>query len=197
MSSTRNEPPRGRATRRYSSSSRTSSSRSSRSRSSRSSRSDSRSSSYSSSSCSSRSPVSRSRRSPPPPLYKVLVTGLTKNVNKEHLQEIFHPVKTVEFLRDKETGTPGGSAYVFYVDLRQARKAVQYLNGAQIDGQEVACAITDLPPVRRLPSPQRKDYGKNSRDERSYPASRRRMSRSRSPRRRRSSYDRSSPARRR
>ncbi|KAI8818513.1 uncharacterized protein EV422DRAFT_170250 [Fimicolochytrium jonesii] len=165
-STTSRSPERGRSTRRSRSRSRSpsrSSSRSSYTRSSYSrsrSRSVSRSLSRSLSRSRSRSrslsrSKSRSRsRSPPasPPqksvrpvetrTTKVVATGLTKNVNKEHLLEIFGhygELKGVEFTEG--LGPERGRAFIIFNELAPAQKACRYMDGANIDGLDITCSI--------------------------------------------------------
>lgn len=117
-----------------SSSSPSSSSDSSRSRS---------SSSSSSSSRSSRSPHARGgdRRRSPSPICKVHVNRLTKNVNKNHLIEIFKHygnVKYVDIPTDRHHPHLGkGTAFIEFESSDQADKAIKFMDGGQIDGQEI------------------------------------------------------------
>ncbi|ELT89736.1 hypothetical protein CAPTEDRAFT_156845 [Capitella teleta] len=111
----------------------------------------------------SRSPKrSRPRRSPTPRSCKVHVARLTRNVNKEHVTEIFSvygTVKHVEMLVDRfHPEFCRGFAYVEYENADDAEKAVKHMDGGQIDGQEVTAAtvLTQRPvrpPMRRSPAP--------------------------------------------
>jgi len=124
----------------------------SRSRSSsKSSRSRSRSSSYSSRSSRSRSRSgsrsrSRSRsprrrsRSRTPESTTLFVDKLSRNVNKDHLLEIFGTfgkLKNVDVLFDRRANIPKGSAYVEFLDRVTAEKAQLYMDGGQIDGNVI------------------------------------------------------------
>jgi len=137
------------------------------SRSSYSSRSRSRSGSYSRSRSRSRSPArsksprkrsrSRSRRakrshsrSPSPePLPTILHVGnLTRNVNKDHIQEIFAvygKIKNIDFGWDKKVDLPKGFCYVEYETRADAVEAQEHMDGAQIDGNEVNCNFILIP----------------------------------------------------
>lgn len=92
----------------------------------------------SSSSSRSRSPRRRGSRSPPrkrspTPQPTILhVDKLTRNVNKEHLEEIFGTfgtVKNVEVGWDRRVNLPRGFAYVEYETHEPAEKARQYMDG--------------------------------------------------------------------
>jgi len=131
----------------------------------------SRSRSYSRSRSRSRSPArGRSRsprnRSPPPkkrsptPEPKVLfVDKLTRNINKEHLLEIFGKygkLKNVDLQWDRKANLSKGSAYVEFLERSEAENAQIRLDGAQIDGNVVKASFV-LP---RKPSPPRPPVGR-------------------------------------
>jgi len=141
------------------------------------------------------------KREKSPEPTKILITNLTKNVNKEHINEIFAyygKLKHVDFPIDRQTNLNRGMAYVDYEDGAHAKKAIKYMNEGQIDGQAVEIR-TVLQFRPRQPPPQNRRMGGPR-----YPPPpmpRRRMSpprRRRSPPRRpRSPPRRRSPARRR
>lgn len=136
-----------------SSSSSSSSSPSSSSDSTRSSSSSS-SSSSSTSTRSSRSDGSKSdRRRSPSPYSRVQVNRLTKNVNKQHILEIFKsfgPIKSVELPLDRQhPHLNRGSAFIEFEKSEDADKAIRYMDGGQIDGQEIAVfKVSRLAPKR-------------------------------------------------
>jgi len=148
-----------------------SSSRSSSSRS-RSRSSGSRSSSRSSSSRSpsrrrsrgSRTPPRRSRsprkkeRAPSPLPTKLHVGNLTRNVNEEHLKEIFGnwgKLKRVELVFDRKTVQSKGFAYLEFEANEEAVEAMARMDGAQIDGNVISVQYT-LPRAKRSPRPWRR-----------------------------------------
>merc|ERR1719197_2101908 len=68
------------------------------------------------------------------------VSNLTRNVNEEHLQEIFGlygKVKETTLAVDKNVGLPKGYAYVEFSSERDAEKAITGLHGGQIDGNVI------------------------------------------------------------
>jgi len=110
----------------------------------------SRSRSYSSRSRSrSRSPRRSRSRSPkrrtPSPDPKVLyVEKLTKNVNNNHLNEIFGAygkIKSAEIVWDRKLNQPKGAANIEFVEKADADNALLAMNGAQIDGNVIQISL--------------------------------------------------------
>uniref|UniRef100_H2YA27 RRM domain-containing protein n=1 Tax=Ciona savignyi TaxID=51511 RepID=H2YA27_CIOSA len=97
-----------------------------------------------------RRPIRR-ERSPTPKPTKLHIGNLTKNINKEHVTEIFSyygKVKSVDMPMERN-GLPRGLAYVEFDDHTEAEKALKYMNGGQIDGQVVT--LRSVLPIRRRP----------------------------------------------
>ncbi|CAK0894720.1 unnamed protein product, partial [Prorocentrum cordatum] len=68
------------------------------------------------------------------------VSNLSRNVNQEHLKEIFGnygKVKDATLAIDKVVGLPKGYAYVEFSSEREADSAVSHLHGGQIDGNVI------------------------------------------------------------
>ena len=97
----------------------------------------------------------RRRHSPAPKPTKVQVTRLTRKVTREHIREIFSTFGKVRVIdMPVERMHPGLSdAYVEFETPDGAEKALKYMDGGQIDGQEIRA--TAVPPPRRL-SPRRR-----------------------------------------
>ncbi|VDN60245.1 unnamed protein product [Dracunculus medinensis] len=155
-----------------------------------------------------RKAASPGRRGTPPPR-RLCVRNLSRNVTKEHLNEIFSiygAIKNCEMPMDRQhTHLGRGYGYVEFEQPEDADKAMKHMDGGQIDGQEVTCELTHPPRTtvnsggRRPISPLRYRGG-SPRRYRSPPfrgrgtganiaplgPSRFNRSRSRSPRRRRS-----------
>ncbi|KAK4470434.1 hypothetical protein MN116_005988 [Schistosoma mekongi] len=72
---------------------------------------------------------------------RVLIEKLTKNITKVHIQEIFSvwgEIHIVDLPPDRiHPEFNRGYGYVEYVDPKSASDAVNFMNGGQIDGQEV------------------------------------------------------------
>ena len=81
----------------------------------------------------SRSPKRRPRRSPTPRPNKVHIGRLTRNVNKDHITEIFAiygSLKNVEMLPDRNHPEFNrGFAYVEYENPDDAEKAIKHMDG--------------------------------------------------------------------
>lgn len=81
------------------------------------------------------------RRRSPTPVTKIHVNKLTRNVNKQHLTEIFKTygsIKNVDIQTDRfHPHLCRGSAYIEFEKSVDAEKAIRYMDGGQIDGQEI------------------------------------------------------------
>ncbi|KAL0993450.1 hypothetical protein UPYG_G00108050 [Umbra pygmaea] len=130
----------------------------------------------------------RRRRSPSPKPTKVHLGRLTRNVTKEHIQEIFATygkIKMIDMPVERiHPHLSRGYAYVEYETPEEAQKALKYMDGGQIDGQEITASAVLTPRIRpppRRPSPPRRMPPPPPMWRRTPPRMRRR---SRSPRRR-------------
>uniref|UniRef100_A0A452GB38 RNA-binding protein with serine-rich domain 1 n=1 Tax=Capra hircus TaxID=9925 RepID=A0A452GB38_CAPHI len=95
------------------------------------------------------------RPSPSPKPTKLHIARLTRNVTKDHIREIFSTFGKVRVIdMPVKRMHPGLSdAYVEFETPDGAEKALKYMDGGQIDGQEIRA--TAVPPPRRL-SPHRR-----------------------------------------
>ncbi|KAH9490040.1 RNA-binding protein with serine-rich domain 1-A, partial [Bulinus truncatus] len=103
----------------------------------------------------------RKKRSPTPKPTKVHVGHLTRNVTKDHIQEIFSlygTIKNIDMLMDRiHAHFNRGTVYIEYETAEEAAKAIKFMDGGQIDGQEVTAAAVHVqrnptrPPARRSP----------------------------------------------
>ena len=66
-------------------------------------------------------------------LHTVTVSGLTRNVQRSHLRELFHCV-AVEMATDRVTGLPFNYAWVGLPTLREAEAAIEKWDGGELDG---------------------------------------------------------------
>lgn len=109
----------------------------------------------------------------PPKSARVYVGRLTRSVTKEHIQEIFSaygPIKHVEMPVDvihAHSIFNRGFAYIEFEKAEDAERSCKYMDGGQIDGQEVTANISVAPPPKpaviepirdrqRNPSPPRR-----------------------------------------
>ena len=78
----------------------------------------------------------------------LLVENLTRNINSDHLWEIFGRygrVRSVDLARDERVGLPLGHARVTYYKTRDAEDAVSYLDGGQLDGNDLGVSFEIMP----------------------------------------------------
>lgn len=71
------------------------------------------------------------------------VGHLTRNVQAEHIQEIFSTfgtVKHVELAMDKAVNLPRGFAYVEFSKRSEAEEAQRLMDGGQLDGNQLRWA---------------------------------------------------------
>ncbi|CAI5485112.1 unnamed protein product [Closterium sp. Yama58-4] len=100
------------------------------------------------------------KRSATPETTMLYVGCLTRNVNQDHLREIFGlygELSKVEIAMDRVVNLPKGYGYVEFKKRADAEKARLHMDGAQIDGSVVSAQFVLAPkPVRRpepLPPP--------------------------------------------
>ncbi len=69
---------------------------------------------------------------------------LTRNVTQEHIHEIFShfgKLKSVDLAIDKTVNLPRGFAYVVFETRAEAEEARRYMDGGQLDGNVITCAL--------------------------------------------------------
>ena len=83
---------------------------------------------------------------------RIQVTKLTRNITKDHLSEIFGTYGTVAHVE-----VPGGNGFSFsfrhqafieYESSEDAAKAAKFMDGGQIDGQEIMVTLMKGAPQR-------------------------------------------------
>ncbi|VBB84841.1 Putative RNA-binding protein [Podospora comata] len=157
-SQARSPAPRNGRPRTYSRSLSRSRSRSlSRSRSRSRSRSYSRDRSWSRSRSRTRSPTPQARST------KIVVERLTKNVNEDHLREIFGQYGEIEDLDlplNRQLGTNRGTAYILFYNEADAEAAIAHMHEATVDGAVINVSIV-LPRRKLSPAPPTARRGAN------------------------------------
>ncbi|KAL2022963.1 hypothetical protein VTK56DRAFT_4178 [Thermocarpiscus australiensis] len=107
---------------------------------------------------------SRSRsRGPTMKSTKIVVERLTKNVNEDHLYEIFGQYGEIDDLDlplNRQSGTNRGTAYILYVNEADAQSAIAHMHEAQLDGSVINVSIV-LPRRKLSPSPPTARRGAN------------------------------------
>lgn len=69
-----------------------------------------------------------------------MVANLTRNVSETHVREIFTTfgaLRDVELAIEKSVNLPKGFAYVSFEKADDAQRAMEYMNGGQIDGNVI------------------------------------------------------------
>ena len=82
-------------------------------------------------------------RASSPQTCRLHVARLTRNVNEDHIKEIFGtfgPVKSVELAIDRVVNLPRGFAYVEFEERADAERARMSMDGGQLDGNYLRLA---------------------------------------------------------
>lgn len=130
------------------------------------------------------SPSAARRQEKEPESTRVYIGRLSLNVNKDHLTEIFSTfgtIKEVDLVPHRiHAHLHRGYAHIEFATPESAQQASKYMDGGQIDGREIVCALMSGAPSqvsndrsRRDPSPYRPRRRSPPRSSRYYPASRR------------------------
>jgi len=99
--------------------------------------------------------VSRGRSPSPLRSTKVVVEKLTKNVNEDHLREIFGSygqIRDLDMPINRQFMTNRGTAYILYVHEADAEAAISHMHESQLDGAVINVSIV-LPRRKFSPSP--------------------------------------------
>ncbi|GJC84791.1 RNA-binding protein with serine-rich domain 1-A [Colletotrichum liriopes] len=86
---------------------------------------------------------------------KVVVERLTKNINEDHLEEIFGQygrIKDLDLPINRTHGTNRGTAYILYETEGDAEEAIAHMHEAQLDGAVINVSIV-LPRRKISPAP--------------------------------------------
>ncbi|KAH6887976.1 hypothetical protein B0T10DRAFT_64640 [Thelonectria olida] len=106
---------------------------------------------------------SYSRESSPVRSTKIVVERLSKNINEQHLQEIFGQfgrIKDLDLPINRTFGTNRGTAYILYDHETDAEEAIAHMHEAQVDGATINVSIV-LPRRRLSPAPPTARRGAN------------------------------------
>ncbi|KAH7185704.1 uncharacterized protein B0J16DRAFT_139309 [Fusarium flagelliforme] len=101
--------------------------------------------------------------SPPPRSTKIVVERLSKNINEQHLYEIFGQfgrVKDLDLPMNRTFGTNRGTAYILYDYEDDAEAAIAHMHEAQVDGSAINVSIV-LPRRKLSPAPPTARRGAN------------------------------------
>ncbi|CAG9940463.1 unnamed protein product [Clonostachys rosea f. rosea IK726] len=94
---------------------------------------------------------------------KIVVERLSKNINENHLHEIFGefgPIKDLDLPINRTFGTNRGTAYILYDYEGDAEAAIAHMHEAQVDGATINVSIV-LPRRKLSPAPPMARRGAN------------------------------------
>ncbi|KAI0162046.1 RNA-binding domain-containing protein [Xylariaceae sp. FL1272] len=94
---------------------------------------------------------------------KIVVEKLSKNINEDHLHEIFGrygPIRDLDLPMSRQFGTNRGTAYILYIHEADAEAAIAHMHEAQLDGNIINVSIV-LPRRKFSPSPPVASRGAN------------------------------------
>lgn len=101
---------------------------------------------------------------------RIFIGRLSRNVNKEHITEIFSTygaIKSIDMQPDNiHPMIYRGFAYIEYENPEDANKAWKYMDGSQIDGQEVKVAMSVPAPPKAERDRRAERSGRDDRDNR-------------------------------
>ncbi|KAL6917904.1 hypothetical protein ACHAPO_000289 [Fusarium lateritium] len=101
--------------------------------------------------------------SPPTRSTKIVVERLSKNINEQHLYEIFGQfgrIKDLDLPINRTFGTNRGTAYILYDYEEDAEAAIAHMHEAQVDGSAINVSIV-LPRRKLSPAPPTARRGAN------------------------------------
>ncbi|GKU05458.1 unnamed protein product [Fusarium langsethiae] len=101
--------------------------------------------------------------SPPARSTKIVVERLSKNINEQHLYEIFGQfgrIKDLDLPINRTSGTNRGTAYILYDYEEDAEAAIAHMHEAQVDGSAINVSIV-LPRRKLSPAPPTARRGAN------------------------------------
>ncbi|KAF9776128.1 hypothetical protein IL306_005740 [Fusarium sp. DS 682] len=102
----------------------------------------------------------------PPPdqlCFEIVVERLSKNINEQHLYEIFGQfgrIKDLDLPINRTFGTNRGTAYILYHHEDDAEAAIAHMHEAQMDGSAINVSIV-LPRRKLSPAPPTARRGAN------------------------------------
>lgn len=77
---------------------------------------------------------------------KIFVGGISRNVNEDQLKEVFGKfgeVTSSTIIIDRLTGRPKGFGFVEMSNDEEAKKAIETLNGTELDGRPIGVNVAE------------------------------------------------------
>jgi RNA recognition motif-containing protein len=96
-------------------------------------------------------------------LMNIFVAGLNYKISEAELGDLFAEygeIASVKLVTERETGRSKGYGFVEMTDEEAGKKAIEALNGAEIDGRTIA--VSEARP-RSEEAPRRNNYGGGNR----------------------------------
>lgn len=75
----------------------------------------------------------------------ILIRNLSRKTTEADLRSLFSPhgtISSLNIVKDKATNTSKGFGFVEMEDLKEAKSAVQALNGKKVDGETIRVKST-------------------------------------------------------
>ncbi len=75
----------------------------------------------------------------------ILIRNLSRTITESQVRELFSPFGTISSLNivmDEKTNSSKGFGFVEMEDLKEAKSAIQALNGKKIDGEKIRVKST-------------------------------------------------------
>ncbi|KHO00224.1 Nucleotide-binding, alpha-beta plait [Metarhizium album ARSEF 1941] len=94
---------------------------------------------------------------------RIVVERLSKNINEDHLYELFGqfgPIKDLDLPMNRTFGTNRGTAYILFDHEADAEAAISHMHEAQVDGATINVSIV-LPRRKLSPPPPTARRGAN------------------------------------
>jgi len=91
-------------------------------------------------------------------LMNIFVAGLNYKISEDELGDLFAEygeITSVKLVTERETGRSKGYGFVEMTDEEAGKKAIEALNGVEIDGRAIAVSVARP----REEAPRRNNYG--------------------------------------
>ena len=92
----------------------------------------------------------------------IFIAGLSYNISEAELGDLFAEygeIASVKIVTDRETGRSKGYGFVEMTDDEAGNKAIEALNGVEIEGRSIAVSVARP----REEAPRRNNYGGGNR----------------------------------
>ncbi len=97
---------------------------------------------------------------------KLFVGNLPYSATEQQLEELFAPhgeIREIKLIIDRVTGRSKGIAFVEFVNEEDAQKAIEAVNGVELDGRALVVNVARPPAPRQFGGGDRGGFGGGSR----------------------------------